>query len=204
MSESSPNYLLTDQVPPDASLQQRSSMFHVSQEYPAGNDSYRLNEIAAGHLVLRAQPDNASVLAAVKQTTGLDLPLQPLTSAANDQYCLYWIAPDEWLLLIPEKTEFEVERKLRQEATGHYAIINVSGAQTLLELSGEWAEAMLKKTAAYDVHISQFPVGKVVTTVCAKTQAVLRRTGDDAFQIIVRRSFSDYLWQWLVDAGSRP
>ncbi len=51
-----------------------------------------------------------------------------------------------------------------------------------------------------DVHDRNFPVGKVVTTVFAKTQAVIRRTGDKNWELVVRRSFADYTWLWLQDA----
>ncbi len=106
-------------------------------------------------------------------------------------------------MLVPEETEFDVETKLRKSMTGHFAIVNITGGQTILELSGERAEIIIKKSTFYDIHLSNFPTGKTVTTTFAKSQLVLRRTDYDSFQLIIRRSFSDYLWQWIVDAGSR-
>jgi len=182
---------------------QHQSMHHVSQSHPAGNDHYSMSEIAVGHLVIRIPEKGiTSAAKAIKSVTKLAIPTT-LQSTSNDDYSLIWIAPDEFLLLVPELTEADVETKLRKKMDGHFAIVNVTGGQTLLELSGERAETILKKSTVYDVHESNFPAGKAVTTKFAKSQVIVMRTGADSFQLIVRRSFSDYIWQWIVDAGSR-
>ncbi|KAG1694645.1 Sarcosine oxidase subunit gamma [Nymphon striatum] len=173
------------------------SMHHVAEKFPAGNDFYSLEEQSLGHLILRASDTNQSVDKAIKKVTKLDLPRNALSSASNESFSINWIAPDEWLILTKEKAEWEVESTLRKAMDGHYANCECTGGQTVLELSGERAETILKKSSTYDVHITNFPVGKVVTTVFAKSQVVLKRTGENHFQLIVRRSFSDYIWQWI-------
>ncbi|MCP3675778.1 MAG: sarcosine oxidase subunit gamma, partial [Gammaproteobacteria bacterium] len=42
-----------------------------------------------------------------------------------------------------------------------------------------------------------------VSTVFAKSQVVLWRRDVNQFSLVVRRSFSDYIWRWIVDAGAR-
>ena len=32
-------------------------------------------------------------------------------------------------------------------------------------------------------------------------QIQIRRIGEQSFGLVVRRSFADYLWMWLMDAG---
>ena len=189
-------------IPENPSIQQRSAMFHVSQKTPADHQAYCLLEKAYGHLIIRASRDNKSVQDALMKVTQLTLPTS-LNSQQNDSFIINWIGPDEFLLLVPERTEFEAETRLRQVMQEHYAIVNVTGGQTVLEISGERVESILKKSTSYDIHLKYFPIGKVVTTVFAKSQLVLRRTAYDEFQLIIRRSFSDYLWNWIVDAGSR-
>ncbi|MEE9325968.1 MAG: sarcosine oxidase subunit gamma family protein [Cocleimonas sp.] len=190
-------------IPKSNEIKQRQSMHQIATQLQAGNDHYTLTETAYGHLVIRTSLKNKSVNTAVKTITGLNLATKPLSSVSNDKYLICWISPDEYLLLVPEKTEFEIESRLRDKIKGHFAIVNITGGQTVLELSGERAETILKKSSSYDIHQSNFPVGKVVTTVFAKSQLILRRASDDSFQLVIRRSFSDYLWQWIVDAGSR-
>ena len=58
------------------------------------------------------------------------------------------------------------------------------------------------KSTSYDVAPENFPPGKVVTTTFAQAQVVLRRVNDNTFELVLRRSFSDYLWAWLRDAAS--
>ncbi len=189
--------------PKNADMQAHHSMHHVSRKHVAGNDHYALTEKAVGHLVIRIPEKNLkTAVKAIKSVTKLAMP-KILEAKSNKDFSLFWLSPDELLLITPEKTEADVEAKLRKAMKGHFAIVDVTGGQTLLELSGERAETILKKSTVYDVHESNFPVGKVVTTKFAKSQVIVTRVAADGFQLIVRRSFSDYIWQWMVDAGSR-
>ncbi|MFG6158690.1 sarcosine oxidase subunit gamma [Halomonas sp. 1390] len=156
-----------------------------------------------GHLTLRG---GAIVLdEALREVIGLGLPGEPLGLVQDEggERSIQWISPDEWLLIVPGGEEFDIERRLR-EALGdaHFSISNVGGGQTVLELSGEAAREVLMKSVSYDVHPSHFPVGKGVTTVFAKATVVLRRPGEDRWELVIRRSFADYLYRWLLDAGA--
>ena len=96
-----------------------------------------------------------------------------------------------------------LEKSLR-EALGelHIQIVNVSGGQQILELSGPNVRQVLMKSTSYDVHPDSFPVGKAVGTVFAKSQLVIRHTAEDTWELLIRRSFSDYWWLWLQDAAA--
>ena len=116
---------------------------------------------------------------------GLELPVA-LTLVASGETSLQWLAPDEWLLIVPGGEEYAVEQRLRQ-ALGeelHYAVVNVSGGQTLLELSGANVREPLMKSTSYDVHPSNFPVGKAVGSIFAKSQCVIRHTGEDTWELV--------------------
>ncbi|XKE46396.1 sarcosine oxidase subunit gamma family protein [Halomonas organivorans] len=155
-----------------------------------------------GHLVLRG---GAIVLdEAVREVLGITLPGEPQGLVQDDegQRSIQWISPDEWLVIVPGGEEFELENRLRRALGGaHFAISNVGGGQTLLELEGEAARELLMKSVVYDVHPSHFPVGKGVTTVFAKTTVILRRPSEERWELVVRRSFADYTYRWLLDAG---
>lgn len=155
-----------------------------------------------GHLILRG---GAIVLdEAVRQVLGVSLPGEPqgLVQDADAERSIQWLSPDEWLVIVPGGEEFTLENRLR-EALGdaHFAISNASGGQTLVELEGEAARELLMKSVIYDVHPSHFPVGKGVTTVFAKTTVILRRPDELRWELVVRRSFADYTYRWLLDAG---
>ncbi|TFH85508.1 sarcosine oxidase subunit gamma family protein [Billgrantia azerbaijanica] len=155
-----------------------------------------------GHLVLRG---GAIVLdEAVREVLGVSLPGEPqgLVQDAEGVRSVQWLSPDEWLLIVPGGEEFELENRLRAALDdAHFAISNVSGGQTLVELEGEAARELLMKSVIYDVHPSHFPVGKGVTTVFAKATVILRRPAEERWELVVRRSFADYTYRWLLDAG---
>lgn len=154
-----------------------------------------------GHLTLRCNADNAEQLAAVECVLGIALPLQPLTSTELGDYSIRWLSPDEWLVVVPGLETFDIETKFRDEMPGHYSLVNNSGGSTILELSGANVVDLLKKATPVYLHMSEFPVGKVVSTLFAKSTAVIRRTGEQCFELVVRRSFSDYIWLWIQDAS---
>jgi sarcosine oxidase, subunit gamma len=155
-----------------------------------------------GHLILRGDGHDSAFSGAVHKAIGLELPMA-LTLVASGETSLQWLGPDEWLLIVPSGAEFEVEQKLRASLAGqHHQVVNVSGGQTILELSGPKARELLMKSSSYDVHPSNFPVGKAVGTVFAKSQLVIRHTAEDTWELLVRRSFADYIWLWLQDASA--
>ncbi len=154
-----------------------------------------------GHMVLRGNRDDIDFSHAIASILGVPLP-PALTHHENGELSIRWISPDEWLVILPDEQTFALEARLREALTGHFSIVNVSGAQTLLTLSGSDARSVLQKSTGYDVHPSNFAIGKSVTTTFAKTQCVLCRHDEDSWQIVVRRSFADYLWLWLQDASA--
>ncbi|WDY57705.1 sarcosine oxidase subunit gamma [Pseudomonas sp. PSKL.D1] len=155
-----------------------------------------------GHLTIRGDGHDPQFAAGVHKALGLELPVA-LTVVANGEMSLQWMGPDEWLLIVPGGQEFETEQKLRAALEGkHIQVVNVSGGQSLLELRGPNVREVLMKSTSYDVHPNNFPVGKAVGTVFAKSQLVIRRTAEDTWELVIRRSFSDYWWLWLQDASA--
>jgi sarcosine oxidase subunit gamma len=154
-----------------------------------------------GHLTIRGDGHDPAFAAGVHKALGMELPVA-LTVVAKGETSLQWIGPDEWLLIVPAAKN-SPPRKLR-EALGdlHIQVVNVSGGQQILELSGPNVREVLMKSTSYDVHPNNFPVGKAVGTVFAKSQLVIRHTAEDTWELLIRRSFSDYWWLWLQDASA--
>lgn len=190
-----------------AAAHAESPLFHAGLEQLAGKGpasagvTVREKKLL-GHLTLRGDAKDPAFAGGVHKALGLELPVA-LTLAAAGDTSLQWLAPDEWLLIVPSGSEFAVEQKLREALDGqHISIVNVSGGQTLLELSGPKVREVLMKSTSYDVHPSNFPVGKAVGTHFAKSQLVIRHTAEDTWELLIRRSFSDYFWLWLQDASA--
>ncbi|WP_445938298.1 sarcosine oxidase subunit gamma [Pseudomonas sp.] len=200
------NLINVYQQRPDAAHAE-SPLFHAGLDQLAGKGAAKAGvtlreKKLLGHLTLRGDAKDPAFAGGVHKALGLELP-SALGLVANGETSLQWLAPDEWLLIVPSGTEFAVEQKLRAALDGlHISIVNVSGGQTLLELSGAKVREVLMKSTSYDVHPSNFPVGKAVGTNFAKSQLVIRHTAEDTWELLVRRSFSDYFWLWLQDASA--
>ncbi|WP_286237887.1 sarcosine oxidase subunit gamma [Neptuniibacter halophilus] len=191
---------------PGAEIQGQSPLHHADLEGLAklgptqGGVTLREQKLL-GHLTLRCNPQNPEQVAAVEKVLGVALPLQPLTSAENGDYAIRWMSPDEWLITVPGLETFDIETQFRDVMTGHYSLVNGSGGSTVLELSGPNVVDLLKKCVPVDLHASEFPVGKVVSTVFAKSTATVRRKSEQQFELVIRRSFADYIWLWIQDAS---
>ncbi|KGK00331.1 sarcosine oxidase subunit gamma [Thalassotalea sp. ND16A] len=183
------------------SVQVESPLHHAQLDQLIGQSNSGgivLHEAALlGHLNLRGNSDDAEFLAGVQEALGIALPITPCSSANSELAQIMWLAPDEWLIVVASGSEYEVEQKLRSYLKGHFAVSDISGAQTILELSGSNVVELMKKSTGYDLHLDSFPVGKVIGTTFAKAGAHILRVSEDKFQLVVRRSFSDYIWLWI-------
>ncbi|WP_110708413.1 sarcosine oxidase subunit gamma family protein [Salinicola sp. CR57] len=189
-------------VTPESPLQWSRVQGRVTEEGGAAEQIRVVERPFLGHLVLRGGA--ITLDEAVRAELGVSLPGKPLGLVldAEGSRSVQWVSPDEWLVIVPAGEEFELENRLRARlGDAHFAIVNVGGGQTLLELSGEKARELLMKSVTYDVHEHGLPVGKAVGTVFAKTSVVLRRPSEERFELVVRRSFADYCVRWLRDAG---
>jgi sarcosine oxidase, subunit gamma len=115
-------------------------------------------------------------------------PLAPNTVAGD----AIWLGPDEWLVLGSRE----------QDHADMPAAVDVSANRICFELSGEGAEDVLARGCALDLHLSVFSPGRCAQTLVARAQVILYRTEADAFRLLVRPSFADYLRAWLRDAGA--
>ena len=155
-----------------------------------------------GHFNLRVNPADSDAMARAASVVGLPLPTSVLTSVEKDGVRVSWVSPDEWVVLMPREKAagFEVAFRAAMQDL-HYSIVDISGGQTVLSLSGEGAREVLMKGAAVDMHPSVFGVGKVVGTALAKSSAMIVCDEPDSYLLLIRRSFSNYIWDWLSDAS---
>jgi sarcosine oxidase subunit gamma len=183
------------------SVQQESPLHHAQLDRLIGQSSSGgivLHEASLlGHLNLRGNAQDVEFLAGVQEVLGVAPPITPCTSAKSELAQIMWLAPDEWLIVVASGSEYDIEQKLRLTLKGHFAVSDISGAQTILELSGKNVIELMQKSTGYDLHLDSFPVGKIVGTTFAQAGAHILRIDENKFQLVVRRSFSDYIWLWI-------
>ena len=144
-------------------------------------------------------PDFRNVAASV---AGVELPVEPCTWRRSDNAAAYWLGPDEWLLAAVNGVGVDLESRLSDVLDPRCSVVDVSGAHVQVELSGVDAGKVLQKSSPYDFHPRNFGAGRCVQTVFAKATALVAAREGDAFDIVFRRSYANYLLRWLEDAAA--
>ena len=135
------------------------------------------------------------------RVVGVALPRAPCTFTVHGDAAAYWLGPDEWLLAVPGGARVELEGILTG-VTGVGAVVDVSSGYVRYDLSGPRAVQVLMKASPYDFDQRVFALGRCAQTVFAKTTALIARRGSESFRLLVRRSYADYVEQWIADAAS--
>lgn len=160
---------------------------------------------------LRAVPGEASG-AAVEGVLSCELPRTVGTvSTGSDGLQVLWLAPDEFLVVGRDEAELrptEAEQlspsaltaRLATALDGHRGqAVDLSANRTTFALSGPEARTVLDKSVRIDLHPTVFPVGHAVSSLLGETPAVIWRTAEHEWQILVRASFAIHVAAWLLD-----
>jgi len=169
-----------------------------------GNDAVVLRERPfLGHVSIRGSADDQDFVDACSRVLGVALPTRPNTQAVTDAVVACWLGPTEWLIICGRDARQQWLDDLRAAvADMHAGVVDLTGGQTLIEIRGTHAVDTLAKGMTLDLHSRSFGADQCTRTMLAKSAAFIRvLEPGQAFQIVVRRSFADYVWQWLVDAA---
>lgn len=156
-----------------------------------------------GHLNIRGGRGDARFAATVARVLGMALPIAPNTVACDRDRVAYWLGPDEWLLVTPAGGDTVIADSLREALRDAFsAVTEVGSGQTVIVLQGRHARELLSKECPLDLLSPSFGPGACAQTRLAKASVLLRPLEGDGMELIVRRSFAEYVWAWLSDAGA--
>ena len=171
---------------------------------PGGDDCIRVDVRAdLGHLNLRGSPSNPEFLSAVGGVLKQELPLAANTMTMGD-HRVFWLGPNEWQIVTAEDGASALATQLRAALQGlHASVSDLNGGQVALHLSGARVRDVLAKACTLDLTPAEFRVGACAQSGLAKATVLIGLIDDarPAFEIVVRRSFSDYLLRWLQHAS---
>lgn len=156
-----------------------------------------------GYLNLRGKSASTAFLAAVLKVLGCEPPFEANTMAESGDTRIYWLGPDEWLVITPTDQQGKVQTDLKKALAGVFSsVVDNSSGLTMLEITGDNAANLLATDCPFDLHPSEFGPGQCAQTRLAKAGmmiAPLRK--ETGFEVIIRRSFADYLLLWMQDAA---
>ena len=156
------------------------------------------------HFILRGLLSDSAFTDVIKTVLDVELPSMANTIVEKEGLTVYWMSPDQWLLVANDETQLAQLSKLSSALEDVFAQINdVSGGQTIINIKGEKALALMNKGTTLDVHTTVFKPGQCAQTVFTKMNVFIspkQVANHTEFDLIVRRSFADFLGRWLTNA----
>jgi sarcosine oxidase subunit gamma len=184
--------------------QRRSALAHFGLTALAGQKTdgagITLGESAHRTIInIRGDSNDNAFTAAVKNTTGVDLPLAANTVAAAGDVRILWLGPNEWWVVGTDARRAGLIDGLRQAFAGqHTNVTDVSESRTVITMTGPASRDVLARGISNDLHPRAFGPGQCLQTSLSRTNVLLHQTDNaPSYEIYVLKSFADYLWRWL-------
>ncbi len=179
-----------------------TSMSDLRRNHPLENQLFAANNVlikpgqALTRMSLRAAGDQ---IKEINQVLSLELPDSPKTSVTKDERTALWLGPDEWLIL--DNLNSDLHELPENLAEILCSAVDISHRNTSIILSGKDAVDVLNTGCPQNLSIEIFPVGACSRTILGKSEIILLRTASNTFHVECWRSFSDYVWKYLVDGA---
>lgn len=145
---------------------------------------------------LRCTPD---AMGALGRAVGIGLPKKPGSRKSKGNIEALWLGPDEWFLSAPAGTD--LEGRFSGVKSKSFSAVAIDHRNTGLTVSGPNAVNALNSGCPRDLSLEAFPVGTGSRTLLGKAEILLLRNAEDTFRVECWRSFSDYVWKYLVTAA---
>ena len=148
-------------------------------------------------LILRGEGNDAAFLQDCRRALGFDLPVTPNWAALSDDCAALWLGPSEWLILGQGCRE-----RLAETLAGcRHALITNGDGQQAIALSGPRGGDVLAKLCPLDLAGGALEPGRCTRSILAGIAMTLWIRPSGVYHIHVGRSFADYAWRILADAG---
>ncbi len=156
-----------------------------------------------GHINLRGSPENLEFVRIATNVLGQELPVIANSMTLGD-HRVFWLGPNEWLILTSlDGTQNLVSRLREALQRQHACVTELSGGQIAMRISGPRVRDVLAKGCTLDFHPNEFEAGDCAQSGLAKANILIGRIDEKpVFEIVVRRSFAEYLVLWLQHAAT--
>ena len=137
-------------------------------------------------------------------------PTESNTSSSNENLNLLWLSPDEWMLYSNEKLNsendiYKLEDELYKEISkvNYGSVTNITDHWVMINLKGENVYDLLSTSCPFDFNKFKSNKGSVVQTIFNHIDVIIHHKNTNDLNLFVRSSFSEHLFSWMNDAGSR-
>ncbi len=172
---------------------------------PLSTDAYSLGALSlqllpiTGKLILRGNANDNSFTRPAIKVLGNGLPINANTFVTSRTGTVIWRGPDEWMIELPLDQVDALAAKLETGLEGqHISIVDISDAYSVLRLSGKGARHVLSSGCPLNLNESEFGADQCAQSHYHKAGIILRFIDETpTFDVFVRRSETEYLWQLL-------
>lgn len=158
-------------------------------------------DVIAGRDVVRVSPFNGKrtqANAALCKKFKLALPAVG-KSSAKSEYTAAWAALDAWYVMAPGAGRGALHATLAKALRTSAAVVDQTHGVTGIRVSGHRCRDLLAKGCPVDLDPALFPVGACAATQMEHTTVHLRRSADEAYELLVPTSQVASFWHFLTE-----
>lgn len=126
------------------------------------------------------------------------LALTKTRDAVSEDAQAFRHAPGRWTVIAGDGA---LPEALTNAVDDNGTVVDLSHGRTVLRVDGEQSRRVLSKLFAIDFHPDAFPTEKGLATKHHEIFAQIQRVGENAFDIIVFRSYARAFWHALTRAS---
>ncbi len=156
-----------------------------------------------GKINLRIKEEDSESRKVVSEFLKYNLPNSAGEVQGNNETRTAWLGPDEFLIQCLDTEKLNIINNIRDILdNSFYSITDVSDYYITIRLSGEKSIEVLSKGCPLNFKQYLNIKDSCAQSYISKASVFIDRLADDQiFDISVRWSFAEYLWDWLVDAS---
>ena len=156
---------------------------------------------------LRGNPNNKDFTSKVGKILGIILPLEVGKIAIKEEISIICTGPNEWLVISNNTVEensstFELENILYENISKKDlgAVTNVTDQFTIFSLKGSNIFEVLTKSSPFN--FDTLLDNSSAQTLLNNIDITIVKKNNENIDLLVRRSFSEHLWDWIKDSAS--
>ena len=156
---------------------------------------------------LRGNTNNKDFTSKIGKILGIILPVEVGSIAVKEEISIITTGPNEWLIISNNiikviNNDFELENVLFENISRNNlgAVTNVTDQFTIFSLKGSNIFEVLSKSSPFD--FDTLSNNYCVQTLLNNIDVTIVKKDNENIDLLVRRSFSEHLWDWVKDSAN--
>ena len=182
------------------------------ENYPPINESQNYNNFSMKEktpvpkINLRGNVNNKDFTSKVGKILGIILPLEVGKITIKEEISIICTGPNEWLIIsniVEENSRsIELENILYENISKNNlgAVTNVTDQFTIFSLKGSNINEVLSKSSP--LNFDTLLDNSSAQTLLNNIDVTIVKKNNENMDLLVRRSFSEHLWDWIKDSAN--